>query len=83
MNPGQSSSIIATSAGAPLLWNTLGFGTPTFFSVNVLPDFNIAAGGTFNLSALQASKQIIKFIGVLAANAIVTFPASPGQWNLR
>lgn len=77
INPGESLEVITTSSG--VTWNTLGFGKETFFAVNTL-SLSIAAGGTFNLTADQSSRIVQTYTGALAGNAIVTFPAAPGQW---
>ena len=77
LNPGESSQFISTSSGTT--WNSLGFGQETFFAVNTL-SLNIAAGGTINLTNQQSSRLVQTYTGALAQNAIITFPAAPGQW---
>lgn len=75
LSPGDSSYFIFNLPN----WNTLGFGKETTFQVNAL-SLIIAAGGTFNLTGQQASRLVQTYTGNLGADAIVTFPAAPGQW---
>jgi len=79
LNPQQSAYFIATSVGG-LTWNSLGFGTETFYNINALPPLSIAGGGTIALTSQQASRQIMQFTGALTQNALITYPAAPGQW---
>jgi hypothetical protein len=78
LNTKNSSYFIDTQNG----WNTLGFGFGSLNNVTVLPALNIAAGGIINLSSAQAKFNIMQFTGNLAQNAILTYPAQAGIWEV-
>lgn len=83
LDPGQSSYFINVVGTGGSNWNTLGFGTPTFFQVQTLSLNLTPFSGTFvNLTPAQAKPLIQTYTGALTGNVSVFYPAAAGQWYI-
>jgi hypothetical protein len=77
LNPGQSAYFINVAAN----WNTLGYGTNTYFQVQTLNlPIAIYSGTYVNLTAAQSAPLIQNYTGVLTGNVNIYYPAAAGQW---
>lgn len=84
INPGQSCYFINVLGADGLNWNSLGYGTPTFFQVQVeSTNLTPYSGASVTLTSQQASPLVQNFTGALTGNVIVYFPAAAGQWYIN
>lgn len=83
LNPGQSSYFINVVGGAGSNWNTLGYGTATYFQVQTL-NLNLTpySGSFINLTPAQAAPLVQTYTGALTGNVTVFYPAVAGQWYI-
>lgn len=59
-------------------WYTIGYGTETYFNPSFVEV--TVTGGAVSLTEPQSLTFIIRFIGVLTSDALITVPSTPGQW---
>lgn len=78
ITPGTSTNLISDGAGN---YFTLGIGTETFFTYAAI-DINISGTGSIDLTAEQATRQIINFVGTLTGSRSVVFPNFIYEWQI-
>ena len=71
LQPTESFTLICTGTE----WITVGYGRSLLYQTSAI-SLDVTAGGTFTLSAAQASKKLITFIGSPAADVTVIVPSA-------
>lgn len=71
LQPTESFTLICTGAE----WITVGYGRSLLYQTSAI-SLDVTAGGTFTLSAAQASNKLITFVGSPAADVTVVVPSA-------
>lgn len=70
LNPGESSIFLCSGSA----WYSVGYGRSSTFQFTQLVK-DVSAGGTFNLTTVEAGNKLLKFIGTPASNVTINVPS--------